>query len=133
MNAILTKIIAAVFSFLLICCGEILRKSQVSKLRLGKEERLEQSISTKQIIRRIICSYLIIIIGFMIFCAFLLLDLEKYPIIFSIYWGICFLLVFFLLILAYDDYKEIIFYYYGTPLNTINNEDPGNKDFEKDE
>ena len=119
MIKILDKIIACVFSFLLIVLGQLMRKSEVSKLSQNKVDRESSRISTKQIIRRILCSYLIIGLGILIFAGFMLLDLENYPLLFSIYWGICFLMVFFLLLLSYGDIKEIFMHYYGRPLKDL--------------
>jgi hypothetical protein len=119
MVELIDKIIASLFSILLIVLGRFMRKSESSKLRLHKQNEDSTVISTKQIIRRILCSYLIIGLGILIFAGFILLDLENYPVVFSIYWGICFLMVFLLLILSYGDIKEILFHYYGKPLNDI--------------
>jgi len=115
MITMLDKIIAFIFSFLLIVFGQILLRKERANLKLTKTARETVRISTRQIIRRIICSGLIMSIGVLIFTGFLLVNFENRPVAFSVYWGGVFLLVFLLLLLAYGDMKEIIFHFYGKP------------------
>jgi amino acid transporter len=115
MVSMIDKIVAFIFSFLLIALGQILLRKERANLRLTKKARESVRISTKQIIRRIICACLIMAIGILIFIGFLLVNFENRPVTFSIYWGSVFLLVFLLLLLAYGDMKEIIFHFYGKP------------------
>ena len=64
---LMEKIIASIFSLILIVFGQILLKQEQRSLRLSRDDRQKTRISTKQIIRRIICAYIIIGIGIMIY------------------------------------------------------------------